>query len=474
MPESAGFQAQLEAAVEAKRRFLEENTLPQLKDSFRLFQTLFENLYNILQRKALIQEDPYKYEQKISEIEVPPKGDILDMEKSDKLGQRLSALHAQLEFLNTCYQFSLDYIDLQRLRRIIELTQYITWTNLSVTSPEATTAVLAETLGKIRPGSDNVSTGIISTSLTQMQRLSRTILAQLKEILGFLRQSYKLMLRRQVLDPIWQKLETAYAVSADKAYERLKVGFAAAMKGKPFYRDLANELLKEEFSSDDLQLQSKALSALRVAKEEPADTRKKTDHRVILMEAVRLILPARDHLQDALRKILANRELLRKIRQGLGGRFRSWLQRRFQNREQSWTVEIRYFDARSSAIQTESIDFQKFVESLRRKISLFDALSQPDSSSFARLSEASELQVDTFLKKNIGELQLMYRRLQGLNEHLRQEAPAEQKEQLKGIKIELSGLKNCIVRANRRRYEYVSLKEEEVRLQQLGVSGPPK
>jgi hypothetical protein len=119
MPESAGFQAQLEAAVEAKRRFLEENTLPQLKESFRLFQTLFENLYNILQRKTLIQEDPYKYEQKTSEIEIPPTGDILDMEKSDKLSQRLSAFHTQLEFLNTYYQFSLEFIDLQRLRRII-------------------------------------------------------------------------------------------------------------------------------------------------------------------------------------------------------------------------------------------------------------------------------------------------------------------------------------------------------------------
>jgi len=458
MPESAGFQAQLEAAVEAKRRFLEENTLPRLKESFRLFQTLFENLYNILQRKALIQEDPYKYEQKISEIEVPPKGDILDMEKSEKLSQRMSALHAQLEFLNT-YQFSLDFIDLQRVRRIIELTQYITWTNLSETSPDATTAVLAETLGKIRPGSDNVSTGIISTSLTQMQRLSRTILAQLKEILGFLRQSYKLMLRQQVLDSVRQKLETVYAVSADKAYERLKARFAATMKGKPFYRDLANELLKEEFSKDASQLQNKALSALRVTKEEPADIQKKMDYRVILMEAVRLILPARDRLQDTLRKILANRELLGKIRHGLRGRLRSWLQRRFQNREQSWTVEIRFFDSRSSTTQIESIDFQKFVESVRRKISLFDALSQPDSTSFARLSEASEQQVDTFLKKNIGELQLVYRRLQGLNV--------------------LISCMPCLPRwvnasEKSQRYEYVWLKEQEVRLQQLGVSGPPK
>jgi hypothetical protein len=164
-----------------------------------------------------------------------------------------------------------------------------------------------------------------------------------------------------------------------------------------------------------------------------------------------------------------NQELLEKSRQGLGGKLRAWLQKAFQNRELSRTVEIRYFDSRTSTTQTESIDFRKFVERVRRKISLFDALSLPDSTSFARLSEAPEQQIEGFLKKNLGELQLLHRRLQGLSEYFRQEASKEQKDQLKGIKIELSGLKNCIVRTNRRRYEYVALKEEEARLQQLGV-----
>ena len=64
---------------------------------------------------------------------------------------------------------------------------------------------------------------------------------------------------------------------------------------------------------------------------------------------------------------------------------------------------------------------------------------------------------------------MLHRRLQGLSEYYRQEASAERNNQVRGIKIELSGLKNCIVRANRRRYDYVALKEEEQQLQQLGA-----
>ncbi len=474
MSESDGFQARLEAAVEAKRVFLDDKALPRLKESFRAFQSLFENLYNILLRKALIQEDPYRYEQKISEIEVPPRGNIPELEKGERLGRRLGAFHAQLEFLNSYYQFSTDFLDLQRIRRITGLVQYIDWMNLSETSPEATTAVLAETLGKIRPGSDNISTGIISSSLAQMHSLSRTILAGLKEVIGFQRQSYKLMLRRELFSSVRDTLGKLYAAGAEKAYEKVRSIFATTMRGKPFYRDLVNELLEEEFSKEAPKLQQQCLADLKIIEKKPGEVRKKSDYRVILMEAIRLILPAGGHLQDALRKVVTNQEILEKGRQGLGEKLRSWLQKTFQNRERSWMVEIRYFDARTSTTQSEVIEFHKFVESVRRKSSLFGALNQPDSTSFARLSESSEQQIDTFLRKNIGELQLIYRRLQGLNDYLRQEAPAEQKGRLKGIKIELSGLKNCVVRANRRRYEYVALKEEELRLQQLGVSEQPK
>ena len=41
-------------------------------------------------------------------------------------------------------------------------------------------------------------------------------------------------------------------------------------------------------------------------------------------------------------------------------------------------------------------------------------------------------------------------------------------QQIKGIRIELSGLKNCLVRSNQLRYEYVSRKEEGERLKKLG------
>ena len=435
-----------------------------------MFQSLFENLYNILMRKALVQEDPYKYEQKISELTLPPKGEIPDMGKDEKLSQRLSAFHAQLEFLNSYYQFSVGFIDLRRIRDIIGLVQYIDWANLNQNSPDATTAALAETLGKIRPGSDSVSTGIISTSLAQLKTLCHGVLVQLKDLLGFQRQAYKLLLRRQLLPKAGESLARMYAADPNKAYERLRGVFTAEMKGQHFYKDLALEMLQEEFeSARAAELREKALAVLVIPKERMERPRSAPDYKAFLLEAIRLLLPAGGHLQDMLRKISANLELLDTRRQGLGGKLRSWLKKAFQSRVEKAVIQIRYFDSRTSISHTESIELQKFTDGVRRKIALYDSLSQSDSVSFVRLSESTEQQIDGFLKKNIGELQLLYRRTYGLSEYFRQEASAEQRDQLKGIRIELSGLKNSIVRANRRRYEYVSRKEEESRLEQMGV-----
>ena len=440
-----------------------------------MFQSLFENLYNILMRKALVQEDPYKYEKKISEVTLPPKGGIPDMEKGEKLSHRLSAFHAQLEFLNSYYQFSTDFLDLSRIRDFIGLIQYIDWSNVNEKSPDATTAALAQTLGKIRPDSDTVSTGIISTSLSQIKSLSHAVLLQLKDLLGFQKQAYKLLLRTQLLSRVRESLARMYTDNPDKAYERLRSVFAAEMKGQRFYRDLALEMLQEEFESKRAaELQAKALAVLEIPKEKTAKAQSKPDYKAFLLEAVRLLLPAGGHLQDAVRKITANLEMVDRNGRGLGGKLRSWLKKTFQNRMEHEVVQIRYFDSRTSITHTEAIELRKFIDGIRRKIALYDSLSQSDSVSFVRLSESTEPQIDGFLKKNIAELQLLHRRLSGLSEYFRQEASSEQRDQLKGIRIELSGLKNCIVRANRRRYEYVARKEEESRLQQMGVVVQPK
>jgi hypothetical protein len=95
---------------------------------------------------------------------------------------------------------------------------------------------------------------------------------------------------------------------------------------------------------------------------------------------------------------------------------------------QARIISVEYFDSATSTSRTEQFNFELFSESVEKK---------------ARLS--------------------------GLNIYLLSEASREQRDRLKGIKIELSALKNSIIKTNKKKYEYVALKDEEKQLRKLGI-----
>ena len=80
-----------------------------------------------------------------------------------------------------------------------------------------------------------------------------------------------------------------------------------------------------------------------------------------------------------------------------------------------------------------------------------------------------EEQLAGFLDKNIRELQSLHKTLSALDDFFKAEVDREDREKIKGIKPELGGIKNAILRANSKRHEYSARKEEEEQLKRLGV-----
>ncbi len=107
----------LEISLEKKREELEKREMTVLKEKIRLFTSAYEGIYNTFLKKGLISEDPYKYDQKISEITPPSAENILDSDKINQMSQRLSMYDSQLDFLNSFYEFSTNYITMSRLKK---------------------------------------------------------------------------------------------------------------------------------------------------------------------------------------------------------------------------------------------------------------------------------------------------------------------------------------------------------------------
>jgi len=81
----------------------------------------------------------------------------------------------------------------------------------------------------------------------------------------------------------------------------------------------------------------------------------------------------------------------------------------------------------------------------------------------------TEEQIIGYLDKNIRDVQSLHRTMNALDDFFKANAVKEDREKLKGIKPELSALKNIIVKANQLRYEYSAQKEEEDQMKRLGI-----
>jgi hypothetical protein len=466
MSDPGGFQGRLESALEEKQKFIEERQMPRLQKAFRLLQTLFENLYNVLIRKSLIQEDPYKYDHRLSEISIPSREPFLESERREKLGQRLSEYHAQLELLNTTYRFSLEFLTLERLKRLIGLVQYINWHSLTESSPDPTTAALARAVAEVRLGTDGMSTGILSSSLSQLGPAVRELAASLRGVVDCQREAYKLELRRALLPAAGPALSRLYASSPDKALQRLRELFPRAVRGVPLYRELARELLEEEFGEQSETKRQEALGRLAVPEEAVAASLP-LDFRPVLRDGVRHLLPAGKTLADARRKLDENRGVLEGRSRRLRDRLRAWWDRTRGRSPAGSVVEVEYFNNATGTAAREAVDLSVFLEGMERKATLFAALASSAHPASKRLEAAGEAALYDFLSRNLRELQLIHRRLQGLDKYFKGEASPQERGRIKGFRIEASALKNCIVGSNKRRYEYVARKEEQEQLARL-------
>src|SRR6056297_64480 len=207
MEDNSDFFQSLETALQHYRNSLEKNELRQLKEQFRFFHQSFQSLYDILLRKGLLVEDPYKDEHKISEVTTPPTGPMKESEKKDVISQRLSIYDSILEFLNNYYQFNLDYITLPNVKQLVEIVTYIKWNAFSETSGNLNTKVLAEVVKRIPPGQEDLSSNIINDSIRQLEKKSKIILSILKKITNYQRERYKYEFRLQMFNSMHFKPE---------------------------------------------------------------------------------------------------------------------------------------------------------------------------------------------------------------------------------------------------------------------------
>ena len=469
MEGNTGFTATLQEALEQYRTYLDKSELPQLKEHYRVIHTGFKAVYSVLLKKGFIHEDPYKHETKISEISNPPDDHFTESAKDDQMSIRLSMYESQFDFLLNYYQFSVDFLDLARVKLLVGLTRYIAWDQLSEIAGNMTTRAMAEYLGKIKKGSDSLSGGIIADSIEQVQRAAKGCLSILKNLANYHKENYKFEVRLSVLPKL--EVDGIKALNQrDEVVKQIKKRFPTDLPGKTFYPELINETLDEDFNAEAENLRNAVLGRLMVKETKGKIQTTQMSFSSMLLETIRVMAAMSRYLDEAAMKLVDNSLLLENKRLPFFERFKRWIIKLSQKEDTNLSYEVEYFDITTSSTKHEAIQFKTFIDDVRKKARLYSGIMAKTGTAYKKIEKASEEQLFTFLDKHLEELGVILRRFQALETFFKTEVSREDKNSLRGIKNEVTAIKNNLVKTNQKKHEYVAKKEETEQMKKLGIN----
>jgi hypothetical protein len=438
--------------------WLERSELGKLKEELRVFQSAFSILYNTYIKKGLIHEDPYKQEAKIGEIEIPDTSAFSEAEKTEQLTIRLANYDNQLDFLVNFYQFNVDFLTLDRIKRILGLIKFVDWAHLSGDSPFPITKAVFDLNQLSKSGLDPLTQTLLGESLNKLSRGTGAVMGYLKLLTDYHRENYKLNLRAVLTNTIPE---------SEANQINIKRKFAAAMPGKPFYPDLVEELLREDYSKDGPALREKILKSLQIPDTKPKAVKAPVSFKSILLEGIQVIGNSSNILTEICGKMDENEGILSNRRKSFFQKLTDLIRQLLGREPEPVIYEMQYVDPIRNTTVREKLNFHNFRMDLDKKSRFLVNLANRGNS---KLENMPEEQLMQFLDRNIRDIQSLHKTLTALDEFFKASATKEERDRIKGIKPELASLKNSIVRSNQLRHEYSAQKEEEEQMKRLGIS----
>ena len=472
MKKALEFHDELKIAIDSRAENLETEILPKLKELFKNYHASLLSILTLLLKKGLIKEDPYKHEQKISEISIPPVTQIMENEKAAQLGSRLSFYDTQLEHITQYYIFSVEFLTRKRINLLKKFVDYIQWSSVAEISKNPTTRVLASVLSNIRNGNDPLSISIINTSINQLSTLQKLIGEDLNKVQHFHREAYKFRVRDRII--INSGIYKYAAENSNKdTLSVIKKKFNETMVDEKFIPELITEILEEEFSTESDELKADLLFKLtdNTSKKEKEDTSKpkiKPPSLNMLLNAALTACSASSQLKSLIDKINWNSAIITELT--ITPLMKVFI-RIFKIDTGSKTVfEIDYIDDLTGMKKTEKIEKADFLRNIKILQEELNSQKLKIKVTAITTTEGRENYLIEFIENINTRLKIFTYRAGGIDKYLKkitETTPVSR--QIKGFLIEINAIKNIIIKSRKQAQEYKNMKEEYKQFQELGI-----
>ncbi|MBQ0050489.1 MAG: hypothetical protein KBT11_00320 [Treponema sp.] len=469
MENNSNFTEQLLPALQSKAEWYDSEGLPEILDNFRLLHTCVKTLYDFLLKKSVITPDPYKLEKKISDITSPESAQFIENERSVIMGQRFSDYESVLDFLCNYYKFSVEHITLQNIKKLVDLANSILWNSFSVNNNRINTRVLATIIFDARQNSDALTASMINDSLSKASHAQTDIISQLKDFSEFQKEYYKGQVRKCVcMAPGYDAAKAAESPASELAM--IRKNFSSGMGKVPFYNELIDEIVQEDHAGNKASLQQGVLAKLNIEVKKESKKETKVDTKAMLMDAILVLGATPPQLMQIAQKLQENHDVLESEHNSFMDKLKRAFRKAFGIQEKPLFYTITIVDPHTGSKRNERINYHQFVNDIATKARRYTAAGQKNSAGYQKVYALPEEKILEFVSAQIAECNKMLTLLNAMDEFFKAAASQENKSKIKGLKIDLTTLKNSIVKANQHRAEYTAYVEEEAQMKKLGIT----
>ncbi len=468
MEDSEAFLHDLNGKLHQYLQELDKNLFPALKTEFSNFHSMMGTVMKILLKKGILIQDPYKYDEMFNEV-VPISAEPFgDNERMNEMSVRLSKFMSQLDFINNYYQFSIDYINFQRIKALAAFIRFIVWDSLSMNHKEVVQRAMTSFISKAQAPDDPLTSGLIKDAANQLAIIQKKILELIKRISVYKREEYKHLLR-STIGHVFKNARLENENDPEAVARTVRKEFVTHLKGEIFIPELVKEIFAEDTPGLGENLRRDLLQKLTVKVEKKNKEKKVIDFKAQLLDTLRNLSNVGVPLEAAFKKLTENSIVLENRRMSFGEHFNQWIKSILGQKREPLIYNVEMLDPQTAVVRPEKIDFDKFQKDGFAKIKNLESIGLKTSNFYLKLSSRPEKEILEFINTNFLEVSRMVEKINALDVYFKSEVPKEKKNLIRGTKVEVMQIRSMLSATNKSKLEYMSAVEEIEQLKRLGV-----
>lgn len=468
MEENTNFEKQLEEAINQKKEWFDSQRLQEMLENYRILHTCTKTIDQLLEQKSIITPDPYKFENRITDIELIDDAPFPDQEIATILGSRLAKYEMVLDYLASYFRFTVDNLTLSKIKQLNDFNSSILWNTLSGNSNKINTRAVALCVMQARNNAPAITISSLNDSLERCSKCMVFISSILSELTEFQKELFKYNIRKNIIANSDFNKDKAMTSLEGEATEIRRV-WGKVNKGKAIYNDLVQEIVNEDQAVNREVLRQNIFKRLAIPVTKPKTTKKEVNPHDLILNAAYAIGGIAPVLTQLYEKLTYNFNLLFDEKQTFIVKLKKFFRKKMGTKEKDKIVNLTVIDPRTNIAGIRKLNVTSFMATLEKKQKIYSGISAKGPE-FSKLKAASEDALLGYVNKQIAENQEIYTIISSLDNHFKTNVEIINRVKVKGLKIDLSSFRNCVISVNQKRGDYISIKEEQEQMRKLGIN----